>query len=172
MLAQVFTACGQNKNDQQHQVTKIDEFISARGTIIRFQDYKLSGLKTRVGGVKSRIRKFTVKSQHKYFYQIEKRGEYRESVGSIEFEDLVQVIGALDVLKSQFADDVSKQADYLENEFVTIDGFKVGYYIADTESSWYVALGNGSDETIFISDVDQMTSAFDEARIKIESLRK
>jgi hypothetical protein len=166
------TACGQAKKEHDNIVTKIDEFISVRGTIVRFQDYKLAGFRTRLGDAESRIRKFTVKSEDKYFYQIEKRGEYKESVASIEYEDVVVVIGALDVLKSQFADDAPKQMDYLENKFVTSDGFTVGYYIAGTQSSWYIVLGNGSNETIFISDPDRMISAFDEARLKIENLRK
>jgi hypothetical protein len=171
-LVPALMACGQEKNDQEHQVTKIDEFISARGVILRFQDYKLSGFKTRFGGVESRIRKFTNKSESKYFFQIKKIVEYKESTASIEYEDVIEVIGSLEVLKSQFADDASKPMDYMENKFVTTDGFSVGYYIAASQSSWYIVLGDGANETIFINDVDRMVSAFEEARLKIESLRK
>ena len=36
--------------------------------------------------------------------------------------------------------DCSANPDYLENRFVTNDGFEIGYYVSKGKASWYMKL--------------------------------
>lgn len=154
--------------------TKMDAFASRTGVIIKFTDYNLPALKSFLAGnADTRIRKFTGDGESKYFYQIEKPGQYSSSTASIEYSDLLEVIKALATLKAQFDGDVASTPDYLENKFVTSDGFEIGYYISNEKTKWYIKLERyGSDNTIFVNDVETLTTAFQGAKDKIEALKK
>jgi hypothetical protein len=123
------------------------------------------------GNADTRIRKFTSGGESKYFYQIEKSGQY--STASIEYTDLLEVIKALATLKTQVDNDVALNPDYLENKFITSDGFEIGYYVSSGKTRWYLKLERyGSDNTVFINDVETLTTAFEGAKDKIEELKK
>ena len=108
-----------------------------------------------------------------YFYQIEKKGQYSNTTASIEYSDLLEVIKALKTLKQEVEKDMAANPDYLENKFITVDGFQIGYYVEKGKSNWYIKLEKyGSDSTLFIKDGVTVESAFDEAKAKIEELKK
>lgn len=154
--------------------TKMDAFASKTGIITKFTDTKLGGLKLSYGGVaETRIRKINSGTASSYFYQIEKEGKYSSSTASIEYTDLLEVIKALKTLKAEVDRDIAVNPDYLENKFVTVDGFQVGYYVSKGKSSWYLKLEKyGSDNTIFIDNGDTIDNAFNEAKSKIEEIKK
>lgn len=162
------------KNQDKTIQTKMDVFASRTGAIIKFIDYNLPNLKLYVGGnADTRIRKLTSAGESKYFYQIEKSGQYSNSTASIEYYDLLEVIKALTTLKTQVDNDIASNPDYLENKFVTADGFEIGYYVSKEKTKWYLKLERyGSDNTIFINDVETLTTAFQGAKDKIEELKK
>ena len=164
----------QVKNQDKTIETKMDAFASKTGTIIKFIDYNLPGLKSFLtGSVDTRIRKFSGAGESKYFYQTEKTGQYSNTTASIEYSDLLEVIKALTTLKTQVDNDVALNPDYLENKFVTSDGFEIGYYVSNGKTKWYLKLERyGSDNTIFINDVETLTTAFQGAKDKIEELKK
>jgi len=178
LLSIIFVASSLQSQDVKIQdkvvQTKMDAFASRTGVIIKFVDYNLPALKSFLAGnADTRIRKFTGAGESKYFYQIEKAGQYNSSTASIEYSDLVEVIKALATLKTQFDGDVASTPDYLENKFVTSDGFEIGYYISTEKTKWYIKLERyGSDNTIFINDVETLTTAFQGAKDKIEALKK
>jgi len=164
----------ETKKELEKEKTKIDAFASKTGSIIKLSDYKLTGIKTLYGGIsETRIRKINSGSVVSYFFQIEKQGKYNTSTASIEQSDLLEVIKALNSLKTEVEKDIATNCDYLENKFTTVDGFKIGYMINKGKATWFLQLEKyGSDNTIFIENLETVEKAFDEAKNKIEELKK
>jgi len=102
----------------------MDAFASKTGIITKFTDTKLGVLKLSYGGVaETRICKINSGTASSYFYQIEKEGKYSCSKASIKYSDLLEVIKALKTLRAEVDKDLAANPDYLENKFVTVDGF-------------------------------------------------
>lgn len=163
------------KKEAEKTITKMDLFSSKTGTITKFVDTKLPNLKTSYGGsTETRIRKIGTNGEFSaYFYQIVKEGKYSNSTASIEFNDLLEVLKALKALKPEVEKDIATKPDYLENKFVTVDGFQVGYYVSGIKATWYIKLEKyGSDNTLFIDNSDTIENAFTEAKNKIDELKK
>jgi hypothetical protein len=158
---------------KESEKTKMETFASKTGVITKFTDTNLENLKSSFGNVvETRIRKLNSGDNDIYFYQIEKTGKYGSSTASIEYSDLLEVIKAFNSLKAEVDKDVSANPDYLENKFVTEDGFQLGYYVVKGKSTWYIRLEEyGSDKTIYIKDLDKIESNFNEAKNKIEELK-
>jgi hypothetical protein len=107
-----------------------------------------------------------------YFYVVEKQGRATTSTGSIEYQDLLEAIRILGTLKDEAHNDLSSRPDYIENKFVTTDGFQFGYYITEGKSKWYIKLEQtGSDNTLFINDAQTIENSFLEAKTKIEEIK-
>jgi hypothetical protein len=169
------TALSQDaKKDTPKSETKMEAFASKTGVIVKFIDINLPGLKLGYGSVaETRIRKIISGPEARYFYQIESQGKYSRNIASIEYSDLIEVIKTIKILKTDIDKDITLNPDYLENKFTTTDGFQVGYYMSKGKASWYLSLGKyGSDNTIFVKDGDDVEVAFNNAKIKIEELKK
>ena len=161
------------KKEAENLKTKMDVFASKTGSITKFVDTKLPNLKATYGSAQTRIRKITNGTTSAFFYQIEKEGKYSSNTASIEYSDLTEILKALKVLKTDVANDVSANPDYMENKFVTVDGFQVGYFISGGKASWYIKLEKyGSDNTLFIDNGDTIETAFTDAKNKIDELKK
>ena len=174
LLATTATIYAQDvKKEAETVKTKMDVFASKTGAITKFIDTKLPALKTSFGGAETRIRKISNGASFAYFYQIIKEGKYSNSTASIEYSDLLEVLKALKALKTEVSNDVATNPDYLENKFITVDGFQVGYYVSGGKASWYIKLEKyGSDNTLFIDNGDTIESAFTDAKNKIDELKK
>jgi len=162
------------KKDLETVKTKMDAFASKTGVITKFVDSKLSGIKGSYGEfTETRIRKLVSGTTSIYFFQIVKQGKYNSSTASIEYVDLLEVIKALKSLKQEAEKDVLSTPDYLENKFTTVDGFQTGYYVSKGKITWYLKLEKyGSDNTLFIDNVEVLEKAFEEGKQKIEELKK
>src|SRR5688572_1495467 len=166
-------AFAQDKKKEVKPVeTKMDVFASKPGTITKFVDFKMPTLKLFLGEVaETRVRKVSVGNELKYFYLIEKESKYANTTASIEYSDLIEVIKALATLKSEAPIDQSNKPDYLENKFVTSDGFQLGYYVTEGKGKWYIKFDRyGSDNTVFINDVQTIEASLNAARNKIEEM--
>lgn len=173
LLATTLTFSQEQKKELEKEKTKIDAFASKTGSIIKLSDYKLTGIKTLYGGLsETRIRKINSGSLVSYFFQIEKQGKYNTSTASIEQSDLLEVIKALNSLKTEVEKDIATNSDYLENKFTTVDGFKIGYMVNKGKVTWFLQLEKyGSDNTIFIENLETVEKSFEEAKNKIEELK-
>ena len=77
------------------------------------------------------------------------------------------------VLKGEVVNDIAANSDYMENKFVTVVGFQVGYYVSKGKANWYIKLEKfGTDNTLFINDGDTIEAAFTDAKSKIDELKK
>jgi len=174
MFLSINVALAQGDQKENHITeTKLEAFASRTGVITKFVDYKLPSLKLFLGEpAQTRIRKVMSGLETRYFYIVEKQGKTSTSTGSIEYNDLLQVTKVLATLKGEALNDQSSRPDYVENKYVTDDGFQFGYYITEGKSKWYIKLEqNGTDNTLFINDVQTIESSFNEAKYKIEAIK-
>ncbi len=153
--------------------TKTDVFLSKTGSIIKYVDYSQPALVSKYSSCETRVRKITNGSNVPLIvYQIVKEGKYSNSTASIDYVDLVEILKALKTLKSDVITDVSS-TNYIENKFVSTDGFQLGYYISGGKSVWYIQLEKyGTDKTVFIDNVDTIETAMNNAKIKMEEIKK
>ena len=173
VLALIVLAINIYSQDVKKQDTKFDQFTSKTGTTIKFIDFKLPDLDRTHGAVESRVRKIIIGNEAKYFYQISKEGKYDTKQASIIYEDLLEVIKAFQKLQKDAPNDLALHPDYLENKFVTDDGFQLGYYVSDNKLVWYAVLEKyGSDNTVFLKDAETIANSLNSAKNKIESLKK
>ncbi len=161
-----------SQEDAKEASTKMDAFVSKTGVIIKFVDYSLPDLKLTIGAASTKIRKYISGGEVGYFYQISKRGKYDTKTASIAYEDLLEIINATSSLKNDSDKDLTINPDYLENKFVTDDGFQLGYYVSRGKLKWYLKLERyGSGANIFINEVTTIEAAFNGAKLKIEELK-
>lgn len=150
----------------------MDVFSSKAGARTKFIDTNLPLLKTAYATPETRIRKIVSGTITAYFYQISNKGKYNTSTASIEYSDLVETIKAIGVLKQEVDKDIAISPDYLENKFVSEDGFQIGYYVSKEKCTWYIKLEKyGSDNTLFLNDVNIIEQAFTDAKAKIDELK-
>lgn len=158
---------------QAESKTKTEAFISKTGTIIKFIDFKLTPLKTSYATCETRVRKITSGAESLYCLQIVKEGKYGDSKASITLLDLVELIKAFNKLKSSVEADLTSTQDYLENKFVTDDGFSLGYYADKGKATWFIKLEKyGSDNTVYLNGSESIEELLNSAKSKIEELKK
>ena len=174
LFAAQFAHGQENKKETEHKLTKMEAFTSKTGTITKFVDFKMPSLKFFLGDVaETRVRKVIVGNELKYFYLIEKESKSKNVIttASIEYYDLLEVIKALAVLKRESGSDYTNKPDYLENKFVTSDGFQLGYYVTEGQGKWYMKFDQrGTDNTVFINDVQTIETSLTAAKNKIEEM--
>ena len=169
------TSVSQDAKKEAKQIeTKIEAFASKTGIITKFVDNKLPDIKLLFGGiVETKVRKVSNGNESRFFYQISNEAKYVTNTASIEYSDLLEVIKALKSLKLEVAKDEGSNPDYMENKFITVDGFQIGYYVSKGKSSWFMKLEKyGTENTVFIKDPEGIETAFVNAKEKIEDLRK
>ncbi len=154
--------------------TKMDVLSSKTGTITKFIDTRMPALKTSFTRAETRIRKVTNGSSTDYFYQIKKRTKKDSSIiASVEYSDVLEVIKAVKTLQIDAEKDIASKPYFIENKFITVDGFHVGYYIKEGKTWWYLKLKeNDITNTLYMSSGGKIEEAFVVAKNKIEELKK
>lgn len=161
-------ALGQAK---ESKASKMLDFVSRKGVIMKFEDFQLPKLKSTYGICEVKIRKIVSGEKVKYFLQISKKGKYNSVTTSIANEDIIEIEKALAALQIQGANDISTNADYLENRFISDDEFELGYYVAKNKITWYMKLENGNDGTVFLKSNEVIASTLKIAKEKIALLK-
>jgi len=153
--------------------SKMDRFVSKTGSILKFSDYEQKSFKTNYEVVETKIRKIERAGEAAYFYQIIKEDKYGDKVASIEYDDLQEVTKAIKSLKVESkVDHVAQGPSYLENKFITEDGFQVGYYVSKNALQWYITLEKyGKGNTVFLKDIGSVEKAIEDAIIEIDILK-
>lgn len=173
LLAMPMCMFGQS-NDNTKQMTKFEEFSSATGKIVKFQDYNLPNMAEGfMGSLETGIRTIMGGISNAYFYRIEdsETSSSVSHVAMIEYSDLVAMNKALDKLCASVEADIAANPDYLENKFKTVDGFEVGYYISKGKASWFMKLERYKSSTVFVKNQETLVDAFKNAQAKIEELK-
>ena len=158
---------------QQKDGTKIDKIRSKKGVTIRFIDYKLPAVESRFAPLKLTVKVFEAGDERQLFYEVYVNAAdiNDTNVAWIAEEDLSDMIHALQSLKQSAIKDAQSKPDYLENRFVTEDGFSVGYHISEGQLSWWLSFDEiGSGSSVFFDDVATIENLFKQAKDKMDSL--
>lgn len=166
--------CYSQGHGETKKLTKFEEFSSKTGSITKFVDTKMPNIpESFIGSLKVGVRTIIGSQKNIYFYRIEEEetSSSTSHIAMIEYSDLVEINKALNRLSSDVNSDIQSNPDYLENKFVTEDGFQVGYYISKGKASWYMTLERYSSSTVFVNNAEVLTSALKDAQSKIEELK-
>lgn len=162
------------ENDETKKMTKFEEFSSKTGSITKFVDVDMPNIQQSIfGTLGAGIRTIIGSEENVYFYRIEEP-ETKSSishVAMIEYSDLVEINKALDRLVSEVNSDVQNNPDYLENKFITEDGFQIGYYVSKSKAQWFIKLERYTSSTVFVKNAEILKQRFKEAQSKIEELK-
>ena len=137
-----FTSFGQI-NEAAKKLAKFEEFTFKTGRITKFVDVNMPRIsESFLGSLATGIRTIMGSDRNAYFYRIKEPETNRSVVhiAMIEYSDLVEVNKALAKLVGEVDADCAANSDYLENKFVTDDGFQVGYYVSKGKANWYLKL--------------------------------
>ncbi|MDO4951202.1 MAG: hypothetical protein Q4E49_03995 [Bacteroidales bacterium] len=148
------------QKDVEKKLTKFEQFTSKTGKISKFVDVKMPSIsRAFIGSIDTSIRMVMGEENNFYFYRIEE-GATSSSVAHIamiEYSDLVEINKALIKLVGEVEADCAANPDYLENRFITEDGFQIGYYVSKGKASWYLKLERYSNSTVFIKNAEALT---------------
>ena len=135
---------------------------------------ELTKISTYLGGkLEASVRVVKKGADKMYFFRVEK-AETSSSIARIamiEYSDLVEVNKAIASLMSEVQSDKEAGYDYLENKFISNDGFQVGYYVSGSSMRWFLKLERYSSSTVFFSNTEDFVDAFRNAQTKIEEMR-
>ena len=119
--------------------TVYDNYISQKGLKIKFEDKKLSKISYGISSntyLKCKLRIVEVEGIEKKYFVI--LGEGDDNI--IEYSDLINVNKELERLLKEIDIDISQNPDYIENKYISNDGFVIGYYIEGKKSKWFMQL--------------------------------
>lgn len=164
------------QNETNKPQTKFEQLASKTGRILKFVDVKMP----RLSYLESSIRIIMDEQFNRYFYRIEKTEtstslsdivaiEYSDIV-AIEYSDLVEINKALEKLQKEVDNDCASNPDYLENKFITEDGFRIGYYVDRGKPNWFIKLTTYDKSVVFIKK-EVLAEQFPAAQRKIEELK-
>ncbi len=162
------------QNESEKKLTKFEQFTSKTGKISKFVDLKMPKIpQSFMGSLETSVRTLMGEQSNLYFYRIEEEETSRSiaHIAMIEYSDLVEINKALTKLVSEVDADCSANPDYLENRFITEDGFQIGYYVSKGKANWYLKLERYTKSTVFIKNAESLTSNFTAAQAKIEELK-
>lgn len=137
--------------------TKFESFSSRTGVICRFRDYNLPRMNlNKTADLTIAIPSVRVlklgPTEKQYFFHVEMAKEYHSDAATIGYSDFQEMLKAFDILESCEEEDSLEAPDYLENHFVTEDGFKVGYYISEGKTVWFMNLSRyGTNSSLYMT---------------------
>lgn len=151
--------------------TKFEKLTSQTGSLIKFTDISVPNFPLYLGGaVKAYIRTCLNGGENVYFYRIEQQS-VEPRVAMIEYSDLVEVNKAIEKMVKEITSDIQGNYGYLENRFMTEDGFLIGYRISKEKVSWFLKFGWYDSVTVVVKNHEALVSAFRSAQQKIEELK-
>ena len=119
--------------------TVYDNYITQKGFKIKFVDKKLSKISYGISSntyLKCKLRIVEVEGIEKQYFVI--LGDDDDNI--IEYSDLINVNKELERLIKEVDIDISQNPDYIENKYISNDGFVIGYYIEGKKSKWFMQL--------------------------------
>jgi hypothetical protein len=175
----------------QNVQTKKERMLSETQTHIKFTDKDLP--KFDMIGIflpRTKVRRVDNKKETMYFYLIETQeatvdiegkvlGAINKKTGGkekidwqwIEASDVVAINAALAKFKAEAEKDSSSTHSYVEQTYVTSEGFYVGYRVADGKVTWFIKMGP-EDPELFSRTGENFFEAFANAQKEIEALKK
>ena len=157
-----------------------NDFVSQKGTAIKFCEYYLPFFDISYSGVNASVRKYTSGKDVAYFYLL----SYRDYVAAITYEDLLELINAVEPLREESENDMSSDIQYTQNVYITNEGLKLGYYYSsgmkgeriifgasEPHVKWLLIFNTlGSNNTAEIGSIDSLKKSLIFGKNKIDDL--
>lgn len=168
LLSLLMPVVAYSQDDSEKHQTKFEQLASRTGRMSKFVDVKMPGLSY----LETSVRTIFGEHDNYYFYRIEKpeTSSSVSKIAMIEYSDLVEINKALEKLLRDVEADVISNPDYLENRYMTEDGFRIGYYVDGGKANWFITLERYGHSTVFIKK-DVLAECFQAAQKKIEELK-
>lgn len=171
--------------------TKKDKILSETETHIKFTDKDLP--KFDMVGIflpRTKVRKVETKNGTSYFYLVESQASTADVSGNlmgklstktggkenvdwqwIEYSDVVAINTAITKFKTDVEQDIASGASYVEQTYVTSEGFHVGYRVSEGKASWFFKM-SPKDPEVFAKAVENIVDAFANAQKELDVLKK
>jgi len=161
-----------NAQDVKESKSRMDEFVSQTGVIMKYQDYNAPKIDAMYyASTTTKIRKVMTDSGTKIYLIIRNKGKYNTRTASFTKDDIPEVLKAITLLQEESVSDLATSPNYLENKFITEDGAEIGYYISDSKLTWYLKLEKyGSDNTLHLKSINSVIELFQYSENKISTL--
>lgn len=162
------------KNDSIIRVTKHYMLDSQKGKVIKFTDKKFDKIVYYLSskGIESSIRTFYNNGGNSYFLVLEPPFIGGKKRIMIEYSDLLEVNKAIDKFFKEVDSDCASDPDYLENKYITEDGFKIGYYVEKGKAHWIVDFDTSSPTPLLeIKKPYEFAKGLKDAQNEIEKMK-
>jgi len=157
-----------------------NNFVSQKGETIKFYEYYLPFFDIKYSGVNASVRKYTTDRDIAYFYLL----SYRDYIAAITYEDLLELINAIEPLKNESEKDMSSDIQYTQNKYITNEGLQLGYYYSSGMKGKQIIFGAStpnvkwfltfdtflSNNTAVIGSIDSLKKSLIFGKNKIDSL--
>lgn len=150
-----FFLSAQQNDASKGTKTKFTEFTSQSGTIMSFEDYNNMWFTTLTESLNAKKRIVKRANEQKVFLILEIPGSYSTRTAAIAEDDLADLFKAVSTLQNDALIDLNSNSEYLEKYYVTVDNFKIGYYVSKKQVKWYIYVDTRLSDSIFlIKDFD------------------
>lgn len=145
------------------------QLVSTPGEISKLIDVDMPKL----GNLDTCVRIIVSKRGNHYLYKIEDTNDLNSvsRIVYIDYSELLKVNKALKKIAKDVDYDCQTNPDYLENRYITEDGFRIGYYVKNGKADWFVKMGDKNYSVVRLSK-DVIFENFTAAQKKIESLKR
>jgi len=151
-----------------------DSFVSQNGQMMKLQDFRLPWMEgIGYSSYQNRIRLVCIDQAEKYYLQIIKDSKTGNIIGSLEYNEIVEMNDAIKILQTQYDNDIARSIEYLENVFINNNGIQVGYIISDLNKGWFIRLDKYKNDSIILFEESlDIIKGLKEALNKIEEIKK
>lgn len=158
----------------------LERFVSRTGKIVLLTDYDIPDINLGLSGtIETKIRKVTVGGETAYFYMLEKDRQFTALNWSLDYEQLVEMMKAVSLLKAGFDEAMREKVLYKENRFSTNSGIRVGYMIEEGKPRWFLTTDRSiytprakAPSTVFVSDIALLEKSLAEGKAKIDEFTR
>lgn len=153
-------------------MSNYNKYIAGAETFLKFTDYNLENLNY---STSAELRRVESKADIVYYLRINVINNSLSYTASFNEVEIHNIINAIQQFKQEIFSDKEKvkTAQYIENKYITSDGYRIGYFVKkDGKSKWFIDVSNYSDYgTEFFNEVLPIETAFKQAVKKIITVK-
>ena len=174
----------QEESVEKREQTSYERFVSQKGAIIKYTEYELDQLKedgSYASKADASIRKVTINEVSSLYLQIQyKPYQSPEITAFVSYDDVKELVRALDKLIILSQTDAVGDASYVEQKFETNDFMREGYYIqvkkkkneVTEEKKWFLSLDTRyRNASFYFNDVNILKNFFENAISTMDNIK-
>jgi hypothetical protein len=163
LISMCVVVYSQQNDNSNVPKTKFSDFTARSGQIISFENFNKTTFKSLYGSLTATKKIVKRADEKKVFLMIELPSQYTTRTSAIAEEDIKDLINAIATLQNDASIDINTTSEYMEKYYMTEDNFKIGYYVSEKKTTWYVDLDTRlSESTFFIKDINDFVQKIQE----------